>query len=504
MLLIGETGSGKTSFLNLICNYAHLEKLGCKFDKDGFEKLQRFDDPDLENKDKKASDKMVSDTSGAMLYDAAADSTDSADSTIRKADLDKLEFCIIDTPGFGDSRGFDQDKKNAEAIISCIQKEEYINCVCIVINGRETRITADLKYVLTEISSILPNPILDKLIFVYTNVANILDLNFVPSVFKTYLGEEVDTEQCIYIDNPYSRFRKAIQMVEEKRFKKESIVPELKKSFKDTRQALNKMCLMMKKYEKVHTLCFIQLYEKKAEIEKSILELLSDYDNQKNLEKKITCAEKELEAALRKKQLNSEFRSMKTTISQASAIDTKPVHNTLCGADNCQSNCHLQCRLPMSFDNVEVLKNCACVDCGKREYCMECGHHIKYHKHARVKWEQKTETVELIDSIMQQKFEEAASMEDRAEALKEGLEKQRQDSEAKRQVLSVQLLDKIEEFEKLGCCRNYIKLIESQIEVIELRIGGSTGPAVQDLIRVKEHLDKKLKILYETLGRSTQ
>ena len=499
MLLIGETGSGKTSFLNLICNYARIEKLGSTIDKDGLEKLQRFDDPDLENKEAKP---MESNTSGAKLYDVAADSTDSADSTTHKADLNKSKFCVIDTPGFGDSRGFDQDKKNVEAIISCIHKEEYINCVCIVINGREARITADLKYVLTEISSILPNPILDKLIFVYTNVASILDMNFIPSVFKTYLGEEVDIEQCIYIDNPYSRFKNAIRMVEEKDFKKESIVPDLKKSFKDTRQVLNKMCLMMKKYEKVHTLCFIQLYEKKIEIEKSILELLSDYDNQKKLEKKITCAEKELDAALRKKQLNSEFRSMKTTISQASAIDTTPVHNTLCGADNCQSNCHLQCRLPMSFDNVEVLKNCACVDYGKREDCMECGHHIKYHKHAHMKWEQKTETVELINNEMQQKFEEAASMEDRAKALKEGLEKQRRDSEAKRQVLSAQLLDKIEEFEKLGSCRNYIKLIESQIGVIELRIGGSTGPEVQDLIRVKEYLDKKLKVLYEIRGRS--
>ena len=242
-------------------------------------------------------------------------------------------------------------------------------------------------------------------------------------------------------------------MVEEKRFKKEKIVQELKKSFEDTKAVLNDMCRMIQKYEKIHTKLFIQLYEKKVEIERSTLELLSDYDNQE-----IACAERELDAALEKKQLNSEFRSMKATISQASAIDTKPVHNTLCGADNCQSNCHLRCRLPMSFDNVEVLKNCVCVDGGKCEDCMECGHHIKYHKHVYTKWEQKTETVELISDEMRQNFEEAASIEERAKALKEGLENQRQDSEIKRQMLSAQLLAKIEEFEKLGCCRNYIKL----------------------------------------------
>ena len=36
-----------------------------------------------------------------------------------------------------------------------------------------------------------------------------------------------------------------------------------------------------------------------------------------------------------------------------------------------------------------------------------------------------------------------------------------------------------------------VKLIESQIEVIKLRIAGSTGPEVQDLKNVKEHLDIK-------------
>ena len=68
----------------------------------------------------------------------------------------------------------------------------------------------------------------------------------------------------------------------------------------------------------------------------------------------------------------------------------------------------------------------------------------------------------------------------------------------------MQLLEKIEEFGKLSVGRNYVKLIESQIGVMKLRIGGSTGPGVQDLIKVKEQLDEKLKVLYETLGISIQ
>ena len=102
------------------------------------------------------------------------------------------------------------------------------------------------------------------------------------------------------------------------------------------------------------------------------------------------------------------------------------------------------------------------------------------------------------------KKEITAAQEDGAETLKQKLEVQLKYSEAKRQKLSVQLLKKIEEFEKLSVGRNYVKLIESQIGFIKLRIRGSTGPGVQDLIKVKEQLDEKLKLLYETLGINIQ
>ena len=496
MLLIGETGSGKTSFLNLICNYAHLEKLGRKFDKNGFEDLKRFDDEDLENKDAR---RMESKTNGAKLYDLAADSTDST----YKADLDKLEFCVIDTPGFGDVRGFDKDEENLQRILSCIEEDEYINCVCIVINGRLARITANLQYVLTGIASILPTPVLDKILFVFTNVADPLELNFDPTELKIYFGEQVDTTNYICIDNPYSKFEKAIKKEKEGKMKKEQIVQSLKKSFNDTRGALNTMCRMMKKFEKVYTRKFTQLHEKKQEIEASVLGLLSTYDTQKKLEKELVAAQKKVDAALKKKQLHSGF-SLTKKIPTAELIDTSTVHNTLCRVPDCNSNCHLKCRLPMSSDDITVIKDCYCMDLGKREDCIECGHSLEHHYHVYKRWEKKTVATDLVNDDMRKEFEEATSMEDGAKKIKKGLEEQRQDSEAKRQKLSAQLLEKIEEFGILSVGRNYVKLIESQIGVIKLRIGGSTGPGVQDLIKVKEQLDEKLKVLYETLGISIQ
>ena len=218
------------------------------------------------------------------------------------------------------------------------------------------------------------------------------------------------------------------------------------------------------------------------------------------MEKGIKAAQEDLDFALEKKRFHSGYGFMQK-ISKAETIDTFPVYNILCTVPDCYSNCHLQCQLPMSFHDETVFKNCYYLDHGKREDCRECGHSYKHHHHAYIKWEKKIVDVNLVNDEMQKNFEEATSMEDRVKAIKEGLEKRLKDSEAKRQKLSVQLLKRIEEFEELSVGRNYVKLIESQIEVIKLQIAGTTGPEVQDLKEVKEHLDKKLEVVRKTLKK---
>ena len=64
--------------------------------------------------------------------------------------------------------GSSRTKKNTKLIIDGLKAEQYINCVCLVINGRLSRITATLRYVLTEVTSILPREVLSNVIVVFT------------------------------------------------------------------------------------------------------------------------------------------------------------------------------------------------------------------------------------------------------------------------------------------------------------------------------------------------
>ena len=255
MLLIGETGSGKASFLNLICNCGMTQKLQAGFeDDDAIQQLRRYNDTELENAE---SSKMESKTSGARSY---------------YVELCGIKMGVIDTPGFGDSRGMEQDKRNVAKIIDALKEEDYINCVCLVINGRQNRMSATLRYVLTEVTAILPKEIVSNVIVVFTNTAEELDASFDLDALQPFFGREIEDSRIFCIENPYCRLEKAKKKAG--KLPPGKIVRSLQKSFKETNEVLKEMSTTVKDFHQVHTARFATLYEKKQEIEAKVLSLL--------------------------------------------------------------------------------------------------------------------------------------------------------------------------------------------------------------------------------------
>ena len=91
--------------------------------------------------------------------------------------------------------GSSRTKKNTKLIIDGLKAEQYINCVCLVINGRLSRITATLRYVLTEVTSILPREVLNNVIVVFTNAVDPWLLNLNPESLQEYFGRKIDPEK---------------------------------------------------------------------------------------------------------------------------------------------------------------------------------------------------------------------------------------------------------------------------------------------------------------------
>ena len=68
----------------------------------------------------------------------------------------------------------DEDEKHVKRIIAAFKEVECINCVCLIINGQNSLCTSTLQYVLTEVMAVLPKAILDNVIVVFTNTADVL------------------------------------------------------------------------------------------------------------------------------------------------------------------------------------------------------------------------------------------------------------------------------------------------------------------------------------------
>ena len=113
VLLLGQTGSGKTSFLNLLGNFEKILSGG----QDAVFQFQKCNDAELENVE---GGSMASKTNGARKYFVS---------------IKGVNFEVIDTPGFGDSRGFEKDKEHVKSIVAEIEQEEHINAILLIMNG---------------------------------------------------------------------------------------------------------------------------------------------------------------------------------------------------------------------------------------------------------------------------------------------------------------------------------------------------------------------------------
>ena len=473
MLLIGETGSGKTSFLNLLCNYGLVKKLGFEV---GVEHFHSFNDIKIENSTAK---KMESKTSDAMKYAVSLGDDD-------------INLEIIDTPGFGDSRGMEEDKKHIKRIIDALKKEDYVNCVCLIINGRASRMSATLGYVLSEITSILPRTIIDNIIVVFTNTTGLLQLNFNLGALNPYFGRELQHSFCI--ENPYCLFEKA----NEKKglISKELLAESLKDEFEKAAKALNKLFTTMKSFEMVHTKDFLRLYRKKEEIEVTITTTLTKYNNQSQLDELIKKTTKKIGDAVSEKEFHKEFKHRRTRTERIT-VHTD-YHNTLCSAPGCTSNCHEHCSLSRILDS-NKFKDCACIS---GNYCKECGHHYSSHQHLYILYKDNEKTWWETDHTKERKFLEAKSNEERAKLLKKELQMKQDAIIKEKEKLFAILIQAIDEFQALGINRSFMKVLQNQIAIIEQHLEGQveTNPnssGAEDLKKTHEELTMKIEVVKE-------
>jgi GTPase SAR1 family protein len=168
ILLIGESGVGKSTFINAFANYLRFESLEAAQQGEPIVIIPvSFLMTVNDNFDERVI-KFGSTDSNENHNDYGQSVTQRCKSYVFKIS-DEKKLRIIDTPGFGDTRGFDQDDFNMEEIFSFLNNLTYLNGICLLFKPEVVQLNPYLRSCCTQLFEYFGKNICDSFIFCFTN-----------------------------------------------------------------------------------------------------------------------------------------------------------------------------------------------------------------------------------------------------------------------------------------------------------------------------------------------
>ncbi|XP_023311754.1 uncharacterized protein LOC111692176 [Anoplophora glabripennis] len=168
ILLLGETGVGKSTFINSIANYLTYSD----FKKAEKEELITLIPLKCKMKDKYGEYHIIqigSEDDQNECLEVGMSATQHVKSYVFPIWNGTAKVRLIDTPGIGDVRGVLQDYTNCENILSYIGQLHELHAICCLFKPTNSRITNFFNYCLTQILSRLDKSASKNLIFIFTN-----------------------------------------------------------------------------------------------------------------------------------------------------------------------------------------------------------------------------------------------------------------------------------------------------------------------------------------------
>jgi GTP-binding protein EngB required for normal cell division len=172
ILLLGETGAGKSTFINAFVNYLKFKTLNKAQSSKPIVVIpvsflitvgDNFEEHTLEFGDLDSSHNEDFDHPGQSV-------TQRCKSYLFRFDhIGGKNLRIIDTPGFGDTRGLDQDDRNMQHILEYINNLSHLNAICFLLKPNASRLDISFRTCLTQLFNLLEPNARNNIIFCFTN-----------------------------------------------------------------------------------------------------------------------------------------------------------------------------------------------------------------------------------------------------------------------------------------------------------------------------------------------
>ncbi|KTG28001.1 hypothetical protein cypCar_00048531 [Cyprinus carpio] len=349
VLLVGETGAGKTTLINTVVNYL----LGVKFE----------DEIWYEITEEEARDQSESQTSEITMYEVCPEEN-------------SISLTIIDTPGYGDTRGLEKDLEVAANLATLFQSSagvREVDAVCFVIQASKNRLSDRQHYIISSILSLFGNDIVNNIVFLITHSDGMAPKNVLGAINKAKIPCRRDKkDQPVYF---LFNNRQAEAQNNESRYLRsqkdawENSMEETKQLFqsldeKNRRSLALTSDVLIERIQLEALICNLQLRVEEKESKKS--EKIQIQEAIKQNKEKID------------RSTNFSIR-VKKTIKVKVAIESASWKNrkaTTCTV--CEENCHeFDCWWVPDPSNCEVMKKGYCTVCTGK-----CHHskHVKENK----------------------------------------------------------------------------------------------------------------------------
>ncbi|KAK5580661.1 hypothetical protein RB653_000684 [Dictyostelium firmibasis] len=182
ILLIGISGVGKSTFINMVVNYIKYSCLQDAIDNETLDQIYNI----ASKVNIKDSDKKHIISLGSVDDYRVGSSVTQYPKKYKIILPDGKIICLIDSPGVGDPKGTLQDKKHFENILHEISSLKKLNAICILMRPNETRATVLFNYCLNELLLHLHTSAKDNIFFCFTHTRGTM---FKPGPTKSILEE---------------------------------------------------------------------------------------------------------------------------------------------------------------------------------------------------------------------------------------------------------------------------------------------------------------------------
>ena len=383
ILFIGKTGDGKTTAINAFFNIIKGIKLKDKY---------RFI---LVKEPKKEKGQAESQTDGLHLYYIK--------------DYNNQPIIIIDSQGFGDTRGKEYDEKVKKAFeYSFENKIDHINTICFIAKSTDARLDSTTKYIFSCATSLFSQDINENLIILAThadktamrkgplfigcissdeNFKNILitkDKKWWYAVdSKLIFDNDIDEKLTIFSYNQLKDlYEEKVQKSKAKDISKSSEVIKSRNKIK------NIISSIISKYKDI-------IYEKEKlpsidyrinEYQNKINDIDYKISNKKSLIDNIYIPDKDYKLRMIENERDSKIRELDNQYEEKTVVRFKYVGGNHTYCRYCEKNCHEYCDCYGGFVNRCYIFPIFGNDCEK------CGHHKSYHTlHSSYKYVTETE-----------------------------------------------------------------------------------------------------------------